>query len=86
MRTLSPYPRYGVLCPAYGERKPLPFANAPLHFITKIIRRRVFSALMPLVIAEPMRGNDVLPRCFSASAMSKKMLPCALKLLSLLWG
>lgn len=66
-----PYPRYGVLCAANGEREPLPFANAPLHFLTKSIRRRIFPALMPLVIAEPMRGNDVFPGCFPASAMSK---------------
>jgi hypothetical protein len=65
------------------ERKPLTSAKAPLHLFAKTIRRGVFATLMPPVIAEPMRGNDVRPRRFSASAVPKKMLPCALKELSL---
>ena len=81
--TLAPLPRYGVLCADYGEREPLSFANAPLHFLAINMRRRVFATLMPPVVTELMRGNDVLPRCFSASAVPKKMLPCALKELSL---
>ena len=85
MRRLGPNPDT-LLCAAYGERKPLPFANAPLHFLTKSIRRRVFPAYVPLVIAESMCGNDVFTGCFSASAMAGKMLPRALQLLHLLWG
>ena len=61
MRRLGPNPDT-LLCAAYGERKPPPFANAPLHFLTKSIRRRIFSTLMPFVIAESMRRNDVFPR------------------------
>jgi hypothetical protein len=80
MRRLGPNPDT-LLCAAYGERKPLPFANAPLHFLTKSIRRRVFPAYVPLVIAESMCGNDVFTGCFSASAMAGKMLPRALQLL-----
>jgi len=37
------------------------FTNATLYFIAENIRRWIFATLMPLVIAEPMRGNDVFP-------------------------